>query len=50
MFSSASKGYKRLKGAQIGPAAEPEIDKKRYLGVVEKKLTEKEEQKRQEAI
>ena len=40
MFSGAI-ANKRVKGSQLPP--QQEIDKKRYLGVLDKKLTEEEE-------
>ena len=46
MFSSAAK--KRVKGPQL--PADQELDTKKYLGVVDKKLTEEEEDQRQAAI
>ena len=47
MFAGAASS-KRVKGPQL-PAEDPEMAK-RYLGVVEKKLTVEEDQQRQEAI
>ena len=40
MFSGAAK--KRVKGPQLPP--EQELDTKKYLGVIDKKLTEEEEE------
>ncbi len=45
MFSGAA--HKKLRGPTMPKQKEQEIDAKRYLGVIDKKLTPEEEEKRQ---
>ena len=48
MFAGAP--TKRVKGPYLPPGGDQELDSKKYLGAIDKKLTEEEEQQRQAAI